>query len=263
MDRPLNVHIVTEEDPFYIPEFFQEFLPIYPRDAIHLTGVDITPPLNQRSRRKLAKRLLRFYGPVDFVRLAFRLAKIKTTNLVVRGVLDGDLRPLLADHAIESRTVANVNAEEYVSRLRKLQPDLLISVAASQIFKGPLLAVPKLDCLNVHCGALPAYRGMLPVFWQMYDSQPEVGITIHTMTPKIDIGEIVLSRGVPLAGIDCLDVAIRRMKRESAHVLIDVIEQFRAGSVTRVPMDMQGARYRSFPGRRESQEFRKRRLRLV
>src|SRR5262249_32329057 len=156
------LHIITEEDPFYLPVFFREFLAELPRDRFEVLGIDITPPLNQPTRRALARKLYRFYGGPDFVRLLSRYAVAKALELAApRRWWCGTITGLAARHGIECRVVKNVNAPAYVAGLRCVGPDLLVSVAASQIFKPDLLAVPRLAAVNVHTGPLPSYRGMM------------------------------------------------------------------------------------------------------
>lgn len=260
----LRLHIITEEDPFYIPVFFREFFAHLPRDGFVVTGVDITPPLNQRTRGKLARRLYEFYGPVDFARLGTRYAtvRLKDALLPFEG-WDGTLPRLLAREGIPSRYVARVNDPGYVAEVRAQAPDLLISVAASQIFKAELLSVPRLAAINIHTGTLPRYRGMMPVFWQLYDGQPEIGITIHTMTLDVDLGQVLLHRRAPVRDGATLDETMREMKRQGAHAMLDLLRAYREGSVTAMPMDHSQAAYRSFPGREEAEAFRRMGNRLL
>jgi len=49
---------------------------------------------------------------------------------------------------------------------------------------------------NIHFGALPAYRGPNPVFWQIRNGEAEVTATIHHITDKFDAGPIVWSKAV-------------------------------------------------------------------
>jgi methionyl-tRNA formyltransferase len=263
-ERPLRLHVITEEDPFYLPVFFREFLSALPSDRFELLGIDVTPPLNQPSRRALAAKLYRFYGGLDFIRLLGRYAAAKALDLSApRRAWCGTIERLAARHGVACRPVRNVNAPAYVAELSRLAPDLLVSVAASQIFKPDLLSVPRLAAVNVHTGPLPSYRGMMPVFWQMYDRRPSIVVTLHTMTADIDVGAILLEREVPLDGARSLDRVIRRMKRESARTLIELLERYRAGAVEPVAMDRSRARYHSFPGRAEATRFRHMGYRLV
>jgi methionyl-tRNA formyltransferase len=262
--QALRVYLITEEDPFYLPVFFREFLANVPRQRFDLLGLDITPPLNQPTRRALARKLYRFYGGLDFARLAGRYAAAKALDWLAPPALwSGTLGRLAARHGIPSRVVRDVNAPDYVARLRHLEPDLLVSVAASQIFKPELLSVPRLACVNVHTGPLPTYRGMMPVFWQMYDRRRSIGITLHTMTAAIDVGTVLLQREVPLNGDRSLHQVIRKMKREGAQTLLELLQRYHADAVRPVPMSRDGERYRSFPGRAEADQFRRMGYRLV
>jgi methionyl-tRNA formyltransferase len=263
MSRPLRVHVVTSEDPFYLPVFFREFFAHLPRGPVVVTGVDLTPPLNQTRPTSLARKLYRFYGPVDFTRLTLRYAASKSKDALLPSTWPGTVRRIAALHGVPSSVVPSVNAEGYVERLRGLDLDLLVSVAASQIFKDRLLSVPRLDAVNVHTGPLPQYRGMMPVFWQMRDGRSSIGITIHTMTTRIDLGEIVLARSVPLDGLRALDGVTREMKRHGAHALLELLSRYVEGTVTRVPMDAAGGAYRSFPTAPDAVALRQRGYRLL
>jgi methionyl-tRNA formyltransferase len=183
---------------------------------------------------------------------------VKALDLLApTAVWRGTIGRLAARYAIPSRVVANVNAPEYVERIRGLAPDLLVSVAASQIFKRELLSVPRLGCVNVHTGPLPAYRGMLPVFWQMHNGERAITITIHTMTRAIDLGEILSRTEVPVTTGASLDTTIRTMKRAGARALHELLGRYRAGTVTRAPMEPSRGSYRSFPTRVDAVAFRR------
>jgi methionyl-tRNA formyltransferase len=261
---PLRIHIITEEDPFYIPVFFREFFARLDGDRFEVTGIDITRPLNQKSRRSLAGKLYRFYGPVDFIRLGVRFAAAAALDrLAPGGAWDGTIARLARRNGVPSREVSDVNDRAYVEELRSRSPDVLASVAASQKFRQPLLLVPRLAAVNVHTGPLPRYRGMMPVFWQMRDRRESIGLTIHTMTGELDLGAVLLAREVPLEGERRLDRVIRTMKRHGAQALIDVLEMYGRGPVPCAPMEPSRASYRSFPGREDAMEFRRLGYRLL
>lgn len=263
MSPALSVHVITEEDPFYLPVFFREFFAHLARDRFTVSGVDLTPPLNQTTRWGLARKLYRFYG-LDVARLAGRYATVKALDLLTpRGRWSGTIPRIAEDHGIPCRVVADVNAPAYVERLRELAPDLVLSVAASQIFKSPLLSVPRIGCVNVHTGPLPAYRGMMPVFWQLYDGRRSIKVTVHSMSVDIDLGLVLLEREVALNGERSLDQVIRTMKREGARAVLELLEHYYWGTVQPVAMDRALGRYRSFPGRNEAATLRRMGYRLV
>lgn len=89
--------------------------------------------------------------------------------------------------------VVDVNDPAFVSELRDLDVDVIVSFQQAK-FKNALLQAPKVACLNVHTGILPGYRGLKPVFWMQSRHEPEMGVTIHTMSETIDAGQIVVQR---------------------------------------------------------------------
>ncbi|MFD2556510.1 methionyl-tRNA formyltransferase [Sphingobacterium tabacisoli] len=54
-----------------------------------------------------------------------------------------------------------------------------------------VLAIPRYGFYNIHPGFLPKYRGADPLFWQIANGEPEIGICIHKMTHLLDAGPIV------------------------------------------------------------------------
>src|SRR2546429_8962132 len=65
-----------------------------------------------------------------------------------------------------SSDVCSSDLASYLRTLTARGVDVLLSVAAPEIFRRPaLMAVPHV--LNVHSGKLPLYRGMMPTFWAL------------------------------------------------------------------------------------------------
>ena len=53
--------------------------------------------------------------------------------------------------------------EEFLARLRGLQPDLCVTAAYGNILPKAFLEVPRHGTLNIHPSLLPKYRGAAPV----------------------------------------------------------------------------------------------------
>ena len=49
-----------------------------------------------------------------------------------------------------------------LEEIRTFEPDVLVSVLGSEIFKEELLSIA--PCLNLHTAMLPKYRGLMPTF---------------------------------------------------------------------------------------------------
>jgi methionyl-tRNA formyltransferase len=250
----LRIHFVTEDDPLYVISFFEVFFAEYPREEFEIVGVTVDRAFRE-SRRALVGRMVRFYGPIDFARLVLRFAGAKARRRSIAAVARREHVALVATNS--------VNDSDYIRRLRELQPDLIISVAAPEIFKDEIIAVPRLGCLNIHSGRLPKYRGMMPTFWQMLAGEPHATVTVHELVRELDAGDVLGTVEYPVRESDSLDRVIIETKREGARLMIDVLRQIRAGQARPEPLDMADASYFSFPSQEEVGEFRRRGHRLL
>lgn len=206
--------IVTEADPLYVIRFFEVFFAEVPIDRIEIVGVTVSRAFHE-PMLATARRILRFYGWVDFLRLLSRWGWAK-----VRG---RSITRLARERGFSIVETASVNAREYLDRLRELDLDVVVSVAAPEIFKAPLLGLPRLGCVNIHSGRLPKYRGMMPTFWQMLHREPAVTVTIHRMVEKLDAGEILAEETFALEDRDRLDRVIVGTKQLGARMMISTL----------------------------------------
>ncbi len=256
---------ITQEDPFYVRLFFEEFLDHYAHKE-EIAGVVIAPTMGKKSLGKLMRQMYEFYGPFDFVRMGLRFVYYKLMTRLGRAWRAGrfySIRQVCEHHRIPVLETPNINDAAFLAQLRTLKIDLVISVAAPQIFRQELLALPKRGCINIHNAKLPKYRGMLPNFWQMFNGEKAVGTTIHRINAKLDDGEILLQRESPIEPGETLDALIRRTKKFGARLMIEAVQAIREDRVQPLPNDTGEATYFSFPTKAQVREFRARGYRLM
>src|SRR6185436_2167236 len=153
---------------------------------------------------------------------------------------------------------AKINAPEFVAVLREtIRPDLLVSIAASQVLRQRVLEVPRLGCINLHSAPLPRYQGMMPNFWTMVHGEPEATVTVHFMVEKLDAGDIILQRPVPIHPEDSLHDLMVRSKVIGVDALNEAVAQLEHGTARPWPMDASQASYFSFPKRRDAERLRR------
>ncbi len=238
MTSPFRVLFVTEDDPLYVIRFFDVFLAEYPRDELEIVGITIAEAFHEPIR-KTAWRMFRFYGPVDFARLAGRFAGAKLRGRSIAALARKSDIPVLP--------TSSVNDAAYLERVAALRPDVIVSVAAPEIFRKDILAIPAKGCINIHSGRLPVYRGMMPNFWQLLHGERNAVITIHEMAEKLDAGGIISTREFPLRDRDTLDRVIVGTKQEGARLMIDVLRKLATADIVAEPLNMDDAQYFSFP----------------
>ena len=245
--KPLKILVITEDDPLYVARFFEVFFAEIPKDRIELLGITISKAFHE-PLWKTARRIFRFYGPIDFPRLLVRWLRVKASGRNIE---------LLARNAgIPIISAMSVNDSEYLERIGALSPDIIVSVAAPEIFRGPLLAIARLGCLNIHSGRLPAYRGMMPTFWQMKNGERFVTVTIHQMVEKLDAGGVVTTCEFELEEMDSLHRVITGTKQAGAHLMIETLCKIQDQPPTSQPLDMTQARYYRFPQPDDVRAFR-------
>ncbi len=264
----MKVIIVTQEDPFYLSIFFETFLDRFYIEAngIDILGVVIQRPLGQRSKKKLLRRMLDFYGPVVFAVISFRYLLRKIVNrLNLLGVLKRaySIEYFCRSHGVRILPHRNVNHPRFVEFVIENKIDLIISVAAAQIFKSDILKAPRYGCINIHNAPLPDYRGMMPSFWQMFHGEKQTVATVHEMVEEIDKGRIIFQARTEITKGMTLDALIRKTRKVNAWALIRVLRMFKEGRVKYRPLPKKKGSYFSFPSRRDVAEFKKRGYRIV
>lgn len=263
--KPFKFVFITQEDPFYVRLFFEEFLRAYPRRA-EIAGVVVAPTMGKKSLAKLVRQMYDFYGLRDFLVMGMRYAFYKVANKLARLLPLGrfySIEQVCRHYGVPVYATANVNHEEFLAQLRVIDPDLIVSVAAPQVFKPALIGVPRLGCINIHNSRLPKYRGMLPNFWQMYNGEKSVGTTVHRINAALDDGEILLQSETPILAGESLDSLIQRTKRAGASLMQQAIEALRDGTAGSIVNAREEATYFTFPTREDVREFRRRGYRLV
>jgi methionyl-tRNA formyltransferase len=243
---------VTQSDPFFTGRFFETFLPAAAARGVDVVEVVLLRNFNE-SRLALVRRLAGFYPPRDLVRLAARYGRARVDDR--RGV-PRSVEAIAARHRVPLKTLPTINDPRYLGTLAERGVDVLLSVAAPEIFRSDALAAAPL-VLNVHSGRLPHYRGMMPTFWALLDGVDRVVVTIHEMAERVDAGAVLAEFEVPVGpGDSAFDVS-RNAKavagREVAALLASVGTD--AWPAPR-PIDPAGGRYHGFPTRADARRLR-------
>ena len=199
---------------------------------------------------KRLKTTVALYGVVETTRRVLRMAAAS-----VRG---GAVHRLFEARHIPVHDVADVNASDFLERLRRLGVDLIVSINTPQRVKPALLALPAHGCLNVHFGMLPRYRGLLPIFHAIMNGEPSFGVTVHLMDEKLDNGDIVAQRAIPIGRSDTLDSLYPKAFAAASELLAEAIDACANGSIVRRPNPEAEKTYYSYPPPSLIREYRHR-----
>jgi methionyl-tRNA formyltransferase len=249
----MNILIITEEDGFYLYEFFKTFYSLMGSAPYTISAVSILPPFNKKSSLALARQMIGFYGPLAFITMGIRHVINELTGHSVLGLTKRAAIPILD-------CAGSVNDAAYIAAVKNRAIDLIVSVAAPQRFKRELIKATKHGCINSHSALLPENRGMMPIFWALYKGAKATGITIHYIDEDLDRGDIIVQKEVVI-GTESMHELIIKTKRMSAMLIESVLRDFCAGTVAATPMPPGGS-YQSFPTPADIREFKRRGKRI-
>ncbi len=150
---------------------------------------------------------------------------------------------LSAQRQLPVYPVGRLKEAETIDMLTAVAPDLICVSCFNQIFPPPLLALPRLGCLNVHPSRLPHFRGPSPLFWTFHEGQQETAVTVHFMDVGIDTGDIALQADLTfpdgISGAQAEQMAAERGGR----LLLEAIRQLADGRLPRHPQAESGSYY--------------------
>ncbi|MGH7859238.1 MAG: methionyl-tRNA formyltransferase, partial [Candidatus Binatia bacterium] len=125
----------------------------------------------------------------------------------------------------------------FLERLRALSPELLVVAAYGKILPKAVLDLPLRGAINVHGSLLPKYRGAAPIQRALLAGEATTGITIMQMNERMDAGDILLQREVPIRPDDTGESLQARMAETGASALIEALYLLERGELLAVPQE--------------------------
>jgi methionyl-tRNA formyltransferase len=135
--------------------------------------------------------------------------------------------------------------DEFLARLRALEPDVSVVVAYGHILPQAVIDLPRLGTLNIHASLLPALRGAAPIQAAIREGLGETGVTIMQMVPALDAGPILHQVRTPIAEDETAGELALRLSELGAEALIEALALIELGRATPQPQDDAAATYTS------------------
>lgn len=101
---------------------------------------------------------------------------------------------------IAVRTPVSLKGADEQAEFAALEADVAVVAAYGLILPVPVLASPRLGCLNVHGSLLPRWRGAAPVQRAILAGDEATGVTIMQMERGLDTGPMLATWTTPVAG---------------------------------------------------------------
>ncbi len=142
---------------------------------------------------------------------------------------------LIAGRKIPVYCVHNHNDQFCQELLRDCQPELLV-LGGTRIIKPAILDIPTQGTVNSHPGLLPWLRGSASVGWALYKDLPQ-GATTHFVSPGIDVGDIIVSRQLPVYHADTYESLNYRIAILAGQLMAEALQAIQSGNLNLTPQD--------------------------
>jgi methionyl-tRNA formyltransferase len=214
---------------------------------VNVVGVFIETERNvRRAFSEKIKRSMRYDG---FWATLRKVLKTKTEEIAE----DDGFERTACELGVPVYFVRNYHDADAVELIKNADTDLGV-IFGTNIIRENVFSIPRLGSINLHQGLAPFYRGSAPVFWELFNDEPEVGVTVHRVAAKVDAGDIVMQRRVPLRyDFARYDLDFQKfiadfranLKELCAALVAESVRQIAAGAAVFQPQDLsQGKRYK-------------------
>lgn len=150
----------------------------------------------------------------------------------------------------------DINTEEMIAKIKSYQPEIVLSFSATQRFVDRVINCASRAAINAHYSLLPAYAGLSPYFWYLYNGEKVCGSTLHVIKPKLDAGPIITQEKFDLIGFtSVMQVALRQAESISL-----MLNKFYDGEISENDAFLQDLSKRSYfkhPSRDDVRKFYK------
>jgi len=132
---------------------------------------------------------------------------------------------------------------EFLKKLKSFDADLFVVVSYGNILKKVILDMPKKFSINLHASLLPKYRGAAPINWTIINADDNSGVSIIKMNEKMDEGDIIAKKEIPVLSYDTAKTLSYRLSQEGSQLLLEVVDKIEAGNFDLQKQDAANATY--------------------
>ena len=147
------------------------------------------------------------------------------------------VKELALQHNIEVLQPTKLSGSDEMAKVIAMQPDLMITAAYGQFLPTKMLSAAQIAAINVHGSLLPKYRGGAPIQYAVMNGDSETGVTIMYMVKKMDAGDIIAQRKVPITKQDDSGTMFEKLSLVGRDLLMDVLPDLVSGNVHPVAQD--------------------------
>jgi len=120
---------------------------------------------------------------------------------------------IFRDNGIVCYRNVDINSPKSLELFTRNNIDLSFLLWWPKIVKKKIIESANIGFINLHPSLLPLNRGKHPYYWSIVDNSP-AGVSIHYITEKIDDGDILCQKEIPIDITTTADVLYERSIKE-------------------------------------------------
>lgn len=161
-----------------------------------------------------------------------------------------DLQAVAENYKIPYKIVSKTELKKISTWLQLINVDVAWVLTFPYKISKQLLNTPPLGFFNFHFAALPHYRGVDPIFWQIKNQEENGAISIHKMDEGWDTGPIAIQAPVPIRKGDTYGMHSAILKEAGAQLAYELLQrlQVMGNKIPLVAQDATKAKYYDRPG---------------
>lgn len=114
--------------------------------------------------------------------------------------------------------------ESFLESIRGLNPTLGIVIAFRMLPKE-VWRLPSMGTINVHASLLPRWRGAAPINHALIAGDKETGVSLFSLTDKLDEGDVIAIRTIPLSEQDYFGAIHDLLAQEGVLLLKETLSE--------------------------------------
>jgi methionyl-tRNA formyltransferase len=138
---------------------------------------------------------------------------------------------------IPHKKVFNINDEENITLLKKIQPDILLVMGWSQLLKQRIIEIPKIGVIGSHPTELPKYRGRAPIPWTILKELKKSALTFFWIDSGTDSGDILDQQFFNVFDDDDAFSLYKKITKLGKQMLEDNLKKFNNNIFSRFSQD--------------------------
>lgn len=139
------------------------------------------------------------------------------------------VKQLAEQHGLPVFQPKSLRPEENQQLVATLNADVMVVVAYGLILPAPVLAMPRLGCINVHGSLLPKWRGAAPIQRSLWAGDSETGVTIMQMDEGLDTGDMLYKLSCPIEATDTSATLYNKLAELGPEGMLNTLEQLAEG----------------------------------